>query len=98
MLEDELIGKVPTTWLVHVSSRKDTLLAFITPPYQQAFDLWYEPTKMREAMMALCPSAEDAIWQRLGRDGNIAIEPTVGGKSADDLRALCPRDGHVAGR
>ena len=39
-LQQELKDKVPSNWQVHVSQRGDMLLAFITPPYQEAFDLW----------------------------------------------------------
>jgi hypothetical protein len=39
-LQQELKDKAPSNWQVHVSQRGDMLLAFITPPYQEAFDLW----------------------------------------------------------
>ncbi|MGH6867447.1 MAG: hypothetical protein ACREDA_00950 [Methylocella sp.] len=91
-LQQELKGKVPSNWEVHVSRRGDMLLAFITPPYQDAFDLWYEPAKLRERMLALCPGTDDTIWQQLAPQQTIAIEPTVGGKSADAMRLTCYRD------
>ncbi|MGH6811259.1 MAG: hypothetical protein ACREDM_02590 [Methylocella sp.] len=91
-LRQELKGKVPSNWQVHVSRRGDMLLAFITPPYQEAFDLWYEPVKLRERMLGLCPGPDDAIWARVAPGQIIAIEPTVGGKSADAMRLTCSRD------
>ena len=92
LLEQELSGKVPSNWEVHVSQRADMLLAFLTPPYQEAFDLWYEPAKLHERMLGLCPGPNDKIWQYLALNETIAIEPTVGGKSADAMRLTCPRD------
>lgn len=90
-LQQELRRKVPSNWQVHVSQRGDVLLAFITPPYQEAFDLWYEPVKLRERMLGLCPGPDDSIWEQLAPHQIIAIEPTVGGKSADAMRLTCPR-------
>ena len=58
-------GQSPPNWQVHVSQRGDMLLAFITPPYQEAFDLWYEPVKLRERILGLCPGPDDAIWAQL---------------------------------
>ncbi len=91
LLRQELVGKAPPDWLVHVSDRGDMLLAFVTPPYQQAFDLWFEPEQLRARMLGFCPSAEDKIWSQLQPRQLIAIEPTVGGKSADAMRLACPR-------
>jgi hypothetical protein len=90
-LEQEIARKVPQNWQVHVSRRGDDLVAFFMPPYQEAFDLWYEPDRLREKMLALCPSSDDAIWQMLAPGQNIMFEPTVGGKSAEAMRLACPR-------
>jgi hypothetical protein len=90
-LEQEIARKVPQNWQVHVSRRGDDLVAFFMPPYQEAFDLWYEPDKLREKMLALCPSGNDAIWHKLAPGQNIMFEPTVGGKSAEAMRLTCPR-------
>lgn len=68
------------------------MLAFITPPYQEAFDLWYEPVKLRERILGFCPGPDDAIWAQLAPHQMIAIEPTVGGKSADAMRLTRSRD------
>jgi hypothetical protein len=55
-LEREIARKVPQNWQVHVSRRGDDLVAFFMPPYQEAFNLWYEPSQLREKMLALCPA------------------------------------------
>ncbi len=90
-LEQEIARKVPQNWQVHVSRRGDDLIAFFMPPYQEAFDLWYEPGQLRDKMLALCPSSDDAIWRMLAPGQNILFEPTVGGKSAEAMRLTCPR-------
>ena len=90
-LEQEIARKVPQNWQVHVSRRGDDLIAFFMPPYQEAFDLWYEPGQLREKMLALCPSNDDTIWRMLAPGQNIMFEPTVGGKSTDAMRLTCPR-------
>jgi hypothetical protein len=91
LLQEELAARTPSNWQVHVSQRDDVLLAFVTPPYQEAFNLWYEPAMLREKMLGLCPSPDDPIWGRLQPKQSIAIEPTVGGKSADAMRLMCSR-------
>jgi hypothetical protein len=91
LLQEELKGRVPTNWDVHVSDRGDALLAFVTPPYQEAFDLWFEPAQLREKMLGLCPAAADAVWTALVPRQSIVIQPTVGGKSADGMQLTCPR-------
>lgn len=94
LLQQELTGKVPSQWQVHVTWRDTTLLAFVTPyPYQQASDLWYDPDKLQSSMRALCPDASDSIWTQLTSAQGIAVEPTVGGKGGDALRLACPRNG-----
>lgn len=90
LLRDETAAKVPSNWQVHVSTREHALIIFLMPPYQEAFDLWYEPEKLRAKMLTLCPPAGDAIWRHLGPGEIVAIEPTVGGKSAEAMRLTCP--------
>ena len=91
LLQDELTSRTPANWQVHVSDRGDTLLAFVTPPYQEAFDLWYEPTTLKAKMLGLCPAVGDEVWSELAPRQSIVIQPTVGGKSADGVRLTCPR-------
>ena len=90
-LELELARKMPQNWQVHVSRRGGDLVAFLMPPYQEAFDLWYEPGQLRERILALCPPDDDAIWHKLAPGQSILLEPTVGGKSAEAMRLTCPR-------
>jgi len=89
--EREMARKVPQNWQVHVSRRGEGLIAFFMPPYQEAFDLWYDPDQLREKILALCPSSDDAIWPMLAPGQDIMFEPTVGGKSAEAMRLTCPR-------
>ena len=91
-LQQEIAGKAPQNWQVHVSRRGDDLVAFFMPPYQEAFNLWYEPDQLREKMLSLCPAGDDAIWRKLAPGQNIMFEPTVGGKSALAMRLTCPRN------
>lgn len=92
LLRDETVAKVPQNWQVHVSMRDRKLVIFLMPPYQEAFNLWYEPQKLREKMLALCPGRTDKIWTKLSLDQDIAIEPTVGGKSAEAMRLTCKHE------
>ncbi len=91
LLQQEIAGKVPQNWQVHVSRRGDDLIAFLMPPYQEAFNLWYEPEQLREKMLSLCPASQDAIWPLLSPEQKVKIEPTVGGKSAEAMRLTCDR-------
>ena len=81
---------MPGDWQVHVSWREDQLVAFVMPPYQEGFDLWYEPETLRSKMLSLCPPDGDSVWQLIGQDKQIAVEPTVGGKSDVAMRLTCP--------
>jgi hypothetical protein len=90
MLANEIAAKVPADWQIHISWRDNQLVAFVTPPYQQAFNLWYDPEKLRTTMLNLCPAKDDAVWAHLGQDKQIAVEPTVGGKSDVAMRLTCP--------
>jgi hypothetical protein len=89
-LAQEIAGKAPQNWQIHVSRRGDDLVAFFMPPYQEAFDLWYQPNQLREKMLSFCPAGDDAIWGKLAPGQNILVQPTVGGKSTDAMRLACP--------
>ncbi len=91
LLEQETAAKVPSNWQIHVSTRDKALVVFLMPPYQEAFDLWYEPEKLHAKMVALCPGPNDAIWGKLPPEEGVSIEPTVGGKSAVAMRIACKR-------
>ena len=90
LLNRELTAKVPQSWQIHVTWRDEVLVAFITPPYQEAFDLWYAPEK--PGRCSVCAPAA-ALWHQLAPNQSIAMQPTVGGKSADSMRVQCPQAG-----
>src|SRR5215475_4835544 len=85
-LEQEIARKVPQNWQVHVSRRGDDLVAFFIPPYQEAFGLGYEPDKLREKMLALCPPCDDRSWHEVAPAQNSVVAPTVGGKPSGAMR------------
>jgi hypothetical protein len=88
-LKNQLESKAPSNWQMHVRWREGTLLASFMPPYQEAFDLWYQPESLLQKMRHLCPEPGDEIWQMLRADQDIAMEPTVGGKTAIEMRVSC---------
>lgn len=91
LLKQETAAKVPSNWQIHVSPRDKVLVVFLMPPYQEAFNLWYEPEKLHAKMLALCPGPNDAIWGKLPPEEGVSIEPTVGGKSDVAMRVSCKR-------
>jgi hypothetical protein len=81
---------VPAQWDVRVRWRDGQLLASITPwPYQAAFDLWYDQTKLHETLTGLCPKPDDGVWSLIKADQDIVIEPTVGGKTGPEAKVSC---------
>lgn len=93
LLRQELAAKVPPDWQLHVTRRDETIVAFVTPPYQQAFDLWYDPEKLRATMVGLCPAREDVVWKQMAAGEQLTLVPTVGGKTADTMGVVCRSDG-----
>ena len=91
LLQRQLADRVPNTWQIHATLREGVLVGFVTPPYQEAFNLWYEPQKLQEKLESLCPGRDDAIWNQLPPNMKLVLQPTVGGKSADGLRVGCQR-------
>src|SRR5262245_16675297 len=91
VLLGELKSKMPSKWEVHVRWReRDQLLATIIPwPYQEAFDLWYDRSKLARTLAALCPKADDPIWSLIDAKQDIVLEPTVGGKTGVAARLSC---------
>jgi hypothetical protein len=90
-LQEALTAKVPSTWQIHVTQRGGTLLGFVTPPIQEAFDLWYEPQRLQQKLQSLCPAASDQVWSRVSSTADLVLQPTVGGKTADGMQVNCPR-------
>jgi len=91
LLTNELKSQTPPKWEVRVRWREgDRLLATITPwPYQEAFDLWYDPSRLFEKLTSLCPKADDPVWSIMMPKQDIVIEPTVGGKTGVEARVSC---------
>jgi hypothetical protein len=88
-LKDHLERKAPRHWQVHVRWRDHTLLASFMPPYQEAFDLWYQPESLLQTMRELCPPRGTRIWDILTEDQDVLLEPTVGGKTTLEMRVSC---------
>jgi hypothetical protein len=88
-LKIQLEQKAPRHWQVHIRWRDGVLLASFMPPYQEAFDLWYQPESLLERMRDLCPPRGTRIWNILREDQDILLEPTVGGKTTVEMRVSC---------
>jgi hypothetical protein len=89
-LTRELKAHTPSQWLVRVRWREERLLASITPlPYDTAFQLWYEPEKLHQILVDLCPKAEEQIWTLIAAGQDVVLEPTVGGKSGVEAQVSC---------
>jgi hypothetical protein len=89
-LARDLKQHAPSQWDVRVRWRDGRLLATITPqPYQTAFSLWYEPAKMIATLKDLCPGAGAEVWNLIGSEQDIVLEPSVGGKSVREARVSC---------
>jgi hypothetical protein len=91
LLTNELKSQMPSKWEVHVRWREgDQLLATITPwPYQEAFELWYDQSRLFEKLVSLCPKADDSVWTLMTSKQDIVLEPTVGGKTGVEARVSC---------
>ena len=89
-LADDLKAHAPATWEIRVRWRDGQLLASITPwPYQQAFDLWYDISKLSDTLRGLCPDRSGKVWALIASNQDIVLEPTVGGKSVVEARVNC---------
>jgi hypothetical protein len=89
-LTKELKASAPSPWEVRVRWRDGQLLASITPwPYQEAFKLWYDQTRLAETLRDLCPKGDAPVWSLIKPDEDILLEPTVGGKSGVEARVSC---------
>jgi hypothetical protein len=89
-LMQELKASAPSPWEVRVRWRDGQLLASITPwPYQEAFKLWYDQTRLAETLRDLCPKGDALVWSLIRPDEDILLEPTVGGKSGVEARVSC---------
>lgn len=89
-LVQDLKEHAPAQWEVRVRWRDDRLLATITPqPYQLAFELGYAPAKLAAAMARLCPGAGAEIWNLVGPEQDVVLEPSIGAKTVPGARVSC---------
>jgi hypothetical protein len=89
-LTKELKASAPSPWEVRVRWRDGQLLASITPwPYDEAFKLWYDQTRLNETLRELCPKQNARVWAMIEPGEDILLEPTVGGKSGVEARVSC---------
>ena len=88
-LTNEVKAKIPPNWQLHASQRDGFILVSLIPPTQEAFELWYNTDKQTATLQALCPPFDQAVWNLVGPDQDIVLEPTVGGKSVPDVRVSC---------
>lgn len=86
-MTERVRAQVPADWAVRTRWRDRTLTTFLMPPIQASFDLFYDPAKGADLVGRLCPPSGDPLWQAVGADADIAIEPTVMGKSG--MRISC---------
>ena len=78
-VESSIKGTVPSNWWLHASWRDQTLVVFVSPPTQEAFDLWYDTPRQKETLENLCKAIPVAIWNQIQPDQDIAVEQVVGG-------------------
>ena len=89
-LSRELKAHIPPQWQLRVRWRDGNLLASITPlPYDTAFQLWYQPEKLHQMLVDLCPKMTEEIWTLVGAGRDVVLEPTVGFKSGAEVRVAC---------
>jgi hypothetical protein len=88
-LARDLAATLPQGWQVRASWRDRLLVAFVSPPIHQGFDMVYQPERRRMALREVCAAIGPAIWEELGPAQAIAVEPVVGGKGNAQLRERC---------
>lgn len=87
LMSERVKAQVPADWMVRSRWRDRVLVTYLMPPIQTSFDLFYDAAKETDMVGRLCPPAEDPLWEAVGSDVDIAIEPTVMGKSG--MRISC---------
>lgn len=87
VMNERVRTQVPEDWQVRTRWRDRVLITYLMPPIQTSFDLFYDPQRETELVARLCPPADDPLWQSIAPSGDIAIEPTVMGKSG--MRISC---------
>jgi hypothetical protein len=85
---------LPSNWSFRATWRDAKLVGYVSPTTQEAFDLLYEPERQKQVLSDLCEKLTPAVWELVGADASIALEPVIGGKSAD-VRLDCKRPGRA---
>ena len=87
MLLEKAKAQLPADWQVRVSKRDQALVVFVTPPTSEAFTLLYDTNSSMELVQKLCPKRDEEVWAAVGPDTDIAVQPTILGKTG--LRTSC---------
>lgn len=87
LLSEFIEARAPQDWNVRVRWRDDVLVAFLSPPVTQAFDLFYDSEEQLAVLRDLCPPKSEPVWQALRAGQDIALEPVVMGKGT--VRTSC---------
>ena len=74
---------IPSNWSFRAAWRDSTLVGYVSPPTQEAFDLLYDVNRQKQVLDDLCARLTPAVWELIAPDESIALEPVIGGKSGD---------------
>jgi hypothetical protein len=88
-LQRQIEGQLPRGWTLRVSWRGATLVAFISPPVSESFDLLYQPERQLSMLRDICKQITPAAWELAGSGKSIALEPVISGKGAMSMRVDC---------
>jgi hypothetical protein len=80
-------ANVPADWKVRVSQRDQVLVVFVTPPTSEGFSLIYDTNASLDLVRKLCPPPDNAIWSEIAPASDIAVTPTILGKTG--VRSSC---------
>jgi len=81
---------IPANWSFRAAWRDSTLVGYVSPPTQEAFDLLYDVNRQKQVLDDLCASLTPAVWELIAADESIALEPVIGGKTGN-VRIECER-------
>jgi len=81
---------IPSNWSFRAAWRESTLVGYVSPPTQEAFDLLYDVNRQKQVLDDLCARLTPAVWELIAADESIALEPVIGGKTGN-VRIECER-------
>ena len=81
---------IPANWSFRAAWRESTLVGYVSPPTQEAFDLLYDVNRQKQVLDDLCARLTPALWELISADESIALEPVIGGKTGN-ARIECER-------